>query len=174
MRSISSPLALIALLALLGACVGPATAPPQPRPASPPPASAEPATPAPANTSWLDKPMSPGTWTYAAEGGGSRAQFGPPAGGALLSVKCDSATRRVSFLRAGSGQGPMVIRTSFGATSWPATPGAQTVATRAANDATLDQIAYSRGRFAVEVAGLAPLIAPPWAELARVIEDCRG
>jgi hypothetical protein len=45
---------------------------------------------------------------------------------------------------------------------------------RAANDAVLDQIAYSRGRFAVEVQGLAPLIVPAWGEVGRVVEDCRA
>lgn len=48
------------------------------------------------------------------------------------------------------------------------------VAVRAANDVVLDQIAYSRGRFALEAAGLPMLILPPWAEVARVIEDCRA
>jgi len=38
----------------------------------------------------------------------------------------------------------------------------------------LDQIAYSRGRFAIEIAGLEPLIVPAWPEVGRVIEDCRG
>ena len=59
-------------------------------------------------------------------------------------------------------------------TSWPATPGGTgTLAVRAASDTVLDQIAYSRGRFAVEAQGLDTLILPAWAEVGRVIEDCR-
>jgi hypothetical protein len=97
-------------------------------------------------------------------------------------VHCDRANRKVSFVRPGAGSTTMTIRTSYGAVSWPASPnmgpgtGAapETVATRAANDTVLDQVAYSRGRFGVEVQGLSPLILPAWAEVARVIEDCRG
>ena len=42
------------------------------------------------------------------------------------------------------------------------------------SDAVLDQLAYSRGRFAVEVQGQETLIVPAWAEISRVIEECRG
>jgi hypothetical protein len=34
-------------------------------------------------------------------------------------------------------------------------------------------MAYSRGRFAVEINGLPTLYLPSWAEVGRVIEDCR-
>lgn len=40
-------------------------------------------------------------------------------------------------------------------------------------DSLLDAIALSRGRFAVEMAGLPTLYLPSWAEVSRVIEDCR-
>ena len=42
-----------------------------------------------------------------------------------------------------------------------------------AADPLLDAIALSRGRFAVDSPGLTQLIIPPWAEVTRVIEDCR-
>lgn len=104
--------------------------------------------------------------------------FGPSAADTRLTLRCDRASQRISLARAGAGQGAIIVRTSYGATSWPATRSAgaapQTVAYRAASDTALDQIAYSRGKFAVEVAGQAPLIVPAWAEVARVIEDCRG
>jgi hypothetical protein len=68
----------------------------------------------------------------------------------------------------------MTVRTSYGAVGWSATATPSgTLAARAASDAALDQIAYSRGRFAVEVRGLETLIMPAWAEVGRVIEDCR-
>jgi hypothetical protein len=44
----------------------------------------------------------------------------------------------------------------------------------AATDPLLDAIAFSRGRVTLEQAGLAPLVVPPYAEVARTIEDCRG
>lgn len=102
--------------------------------------------------------------------------FGPGGAQAVLTVRCLTATRQVQFVRAGaSNAAEMVVTTSFGAVKWPALPtGASVVATRAAGDAALDQIAYSRGRFALEAAGLAPLALPAWPEIARVIEDCRG
>ncbi len=177
-------LLIVVPLALLGSCVGPGGKPapapaPRPAPASPRPAPApSPATPAPVSTEWQYRPVTPGNWTYNTDAAGPAARFGPPSGGALLSVRCDRVSRRISVVRAGMGQGPMLVRTSYGATSWPASavgaPIPETVATRAASDSVLDQIAYSRGRFAVEVGGLAPLIVPAWAEVARVVEDCRG
>ncbi len=93
----------------------------------------------------------------------------------MLTVRCDPSAGRVSFARAGAAQGAMTVRTTYGAVSWPmAVDGAgRLVASRAVADGVLDQIAYSRGHFAVEVAGLETLILPAWAEVARVIEDCR-
>ena len=41
------------------------------------------------------------------------------------------------------------------------------------HDPILDAIAFSRGRFMVAVTGGPRLILPAWAEVARVIEDCR-
>ncbi|MDG2003332.1 MAG: hypothetical protein P8J20_08375 [Novosphingobium sp.] len=42
-----------------------------------------------------------------------------------------------------------------------------------ASDPLLDAMAFSRGRFAVETAGLPTLYVPSWPEVSRVIEDCR-
>jgi len=53
----------------------------------------------------------------------------------------------------------------------PAT--ARLTAELAAFDATLDAIAFSRGRVAFAAAGAPALVVPAWAETARVIEDCR-
>ncbi len=175
MRTIPASTAL-AFLLLLPACVSAPDAPrPQqtaPRPTPAPSAST--ALPPPAPVEWQYRPATPGTWSYRTEGAGSAATFSSPASGTLLSVRCDPAAGRVSFLRAGAGQGSLTIRTSFGAVSWPATSSSSGIfAVRAASDTVLDQIAYSRGRFAVETQGLETLILPAWAELGRVIEDCR-
>jgi hypothetical protein len=40
-------------------------------------------------------------------------------------------------------------------------------------DPLLDAMAFSRGRFAVEVTGWPTLYVPSWTEVSRVIEDCR-
>ena len=42
-----------------------------------------------------------------------------------------------------------------------------------ADDRLLDAMALSKGRFAVEVDGMTALYLPSWAEVTRVIEDCR-
>jgi hypothetical protein len=34
-------------------------------------------------------------------------------------------------------------------------------------------MAFSRGRFAIETAGLPTLYVPSWPEVSRVVEDCR-
>jgi hypothetical protein len=185
MRNATPLITLLTPIALLGACVSPSqrTPPPAPRPAPVAPTPAPPpASPAPTSTEWQYRPATPGDWTYRAEGAGSAALFGATSAAAMLSIRCDTASHRISVARSGTGSGPMTIRTSYGAVSWPAsstastTAGAtaQTIATRAANDSVLDQIAYSRGRFSVEVQGLPPMILPAWAEVARVVEDCRG
>ncbi|WP_336967694.1 hypothetical protein [Sphingobium aromaticiconvertens] len=184
MRNATSLIFTLIPMALLGACVAPSerTPPPAPRPApatpTPTPTPTPPASPAPASTEWQYRPATAGDWTYRTEGAGSAALFRTASDPAMLSIRCDQASHRISVARTGAGSGPMTIRTSYGAVNWPAstTAGAtaQTIATRAANDSVLDQIAYSRGRFGVDVQGLPPLILPAWAEVARVVEDCRG
>jgi hypothetical protein len=47
------------------------------------------------------------------------------------------------------------------------------VGTIPARDPLLDAMAFSKGRFAVEVTGGAPLYVPAYPEVTRVIEDCR-
>jgi hypothetical protein len=166
-------------LVLLSSCVGPTEQRPEARPTpapvqhgpAPAPVAANPPAAA-APVEWQYRPVTPGAWTYRADG--ATALFGQPGAAPLLLIQCDRAGRRVSLVRAGAGQGTMTVRTSLGAQIWPAASASgQTVATRAANDGGLDQIAYSRGKVMVEVAGLAPLIVPAWAEISRVIEDCR-
>ncbi|MFZ2996169.1 hypothetical protein [Sphingobium sp.] len=185
MRLSHPRLSVLSILLLTGACVAPSQRPPAashaPRPThrpAPAPAPVQPATPAPTATEWQYRPVAPGIWTYRADDTATIARFGPTAADTRLSLRCDRATRRVTLSRAGSGQGPIVLRTSFGATSWPATssptPTPHVMAIRAASDTVLDQIAYSRGKFAVEAPGLDALIVPAWPEVARVVEDCRA
>lgn len=170
---IAVPFASLLLASCVGAPERPAPAPaPAPRPAPAP----QPAPPAPVE--WQDRDTTPGDWRYQVDGAGSAALFGIDAQSSLLVIRCDRAARRISFLRPGLAGTAMTLRTSYGAVSWPASAAAGTVpatqAIRAASDTALDQIAYSRGRFAVEVQGLPALILPAWAEVGRVVEDCRA
>jgi hypothetical protein len=176
MRLHPIPAAFAPLLFLLPSCVGAPDQAQRPAPRQVPPRAAPAPAPAsaPAPLEWQYRPATPGNWTYRQEGQGSAALFTSPAAGPLLTLRCDPAAGRISLLRAGAGQAAMTLRTSYGAVNWPAAASPSgTIATRAASDAALDQIAYSRGRFAVEVQGLDTLIIPAWAEVGRVIEDCR-
>lgn len=165
-----------ALAVLLASCVAAPDRPPVAAPAAPsrPAPAPQAAAPAPVPLGWQDRPVTPGDWNYQAEGAGSIAMFGPVGGASLLTIRCDRASRQIRVLRAGAAPGPMTIRTSYGAVSWPPSGAAGGQVVRAANDMVLDQIAYSRGHFAVEMQGIDMLILPAWAEVGRVIEDCRA
>jgi len=96
--------------------------------------------------------------------------------GALWSRKHAAADITLQGTGLGTGSA-LTIRTSYGALQWaadaPVRTGGMSV-TRPANDPGFDWIAYSRGRVSLETAGAPRLIVPVWAELVRVIEDCRG
>ncbi|MDF8332689.1 hypothetical protein [Novosphingobium cyanobacteriorum] len=174
---------IVLSLAILAGCapIPQAAPPPPPAPAptvqpAPPPRAPE----APAWRDWRDAPVTPGGWRYSAETGGSAARFVDPAGAVLITLRCTGATRTVSLLRAGTAATavPASITTSTGVKQLGASPategGAPVMAIAfAAGDAQLDAMAFSRGRFLVEVNGLPTLVLPAWAEVGRVIEDCR-
>lgn len=171
---------IFALGFTLASCAAPPAQAPRPAPPLRPGPASTPPRPAPppvAGSDWTDWPVTPGDWRYAAEAGGSTASFGPAGAAPLLSIHCDSTSRRVLFTRGdGATGGAFIIRTSFGAVQWPAALSAtgRPVAVRAASDEGLDQIAFSRGRFVVETAGAPPLVLPAWPEVTKVVEDCRG
>ena len=110
------------------------------------------------------------------EGSQSVARFA----GSLLVLRCDMTSRTVSLQRPGGpGQGsvPFTVLTSNGnrqlaAAALPGPPVSVSVSFTG-RDGMLDAIAFSRGRFAVETAGLATLYVPSWPEISRVVEDCR-
>lgn len=136
---------------------------PQPMPTPPPP---------PPPVAWEDAPATPGDWSYRA-GAVPTAQFG--ANAPLFVVRCESG-RQVSLARVGDGTGNVLtVRTSYGARSLPAAAQqGRLVAVLPAADPLLDQIAFSRGRFAIEAAGTPMLVLPAWPEVTRVVEECRG
>lgn len=173
------PSALLALA--LASCV----APPRPAPPPPPPRPAPSLPAAPPQQDWRDVPLTPGTWTWrGAAGASSIAQFGVPGEPVVFALRCDLGTRAIVFSRAGqaAGQpntvpGAMRFTTSFGAFALPVAEGGgqppAIVAQMSARDPRLDQIAFSRGRFLVDLPGQPRLVLPAWPQVARVIEDCR-
>lgn len=120
----------------------------------------------------------PGNWNFAFASGGSEATFTDNAGNQQLWVHCTRVTRRVSIAKRGTGATPFLqVWTSSLARSVPASYNPATgrvTIDLASYDPLLDAIASSRGRFGVGVASQPALVLPPWAEVARVIEDCRA
>ena len=141
-------------------------------------AQSTPATAAPAETS-LDyaKPVA-GTWHYSAIANGSVATFDNPTGQPQLTIRCTRSTRRIAIQKSASAASPSLwVWTSSQTKMLPATFDASSgwvSADLGAYDSFLDAIASSRGRVGFSTSGLAPLIVPPWADVARVIEDCRA
>ncbi|MEA3061916.1 MAG: hypothetical protein QOJ94_1697 [Sphingomonadales bacterium] len=160
--------AALAIMAGLAACA-PRPAPQVAPPPAPTVASAPELPPAPPRApDWRDLPLSAGDWTYAAAPEGSRALFG----GGVFTLRCDAARREIELARIAAGAGTMTVTTSYGTRSL-ALP-AEGVARLPAADPLLDQMAFSRGRFTIEVEGLERLVIPAWPEPARVVEDCRA
>lgn len=166
------------LLALaIAACV---PAPPTPAPVPRPTPQPRP-TPVPSPTlasNWEDWPRTPGDWRYERDARGSRALFGATGQDALAVLRCDAAPARITLSRAGGAATSLTIRTTsmtraVRATASTGTP-TYAMAVFQPRDALLDAIAFTRGRFTIEAAGEAPLVLPPWGEVMRVIEDCRG
>jgi hypothetical protein len=120
----------------------------------------------------------PGDWTFAFATGGSEATFTDSAGNQQLWVHCTRVTRRVSIAKRGTGATPFLqVWTSSMSRSAPASYNPATgriTIDLASYDPLLDAIASSRGRIGFGIANQPALVVPPWAEAARVIEDCRA
>lgn len=164
----------VAALAALAACApvipsappAPPVAVPSPRPAPPPPP--------PAAVHWSDWPVASGDWIYRREGQGSTALFGQRADAPELTLRCDPVARQIVMIRRGTAAGPVTVRTTSATRALTAVAMGDAMIVRlAAGDTLLDAMGYSRGRFVVEMPPLAPLVVPSWAEVQRVVEDCR-
>ncbi|MWV28449.1 hypothetical protein [Aurantiacibacter rhizosphaerae] len=175
----------------LAACVPPSPEPtpvPTPmattaqQPTNPQPSSAPQQVVTPTFDNWMDRPQTPGDWRYTADPGETLAVFGTDATpqGVKMLLACNRATGRVGIARQGTanGQVEMLIRTETQDRRLTANPvssrAPMVVAELASSDPLLDAIAFSKGRFMVQVAGMEPVYAPAWPEITRVIEDCRG
>jgi hypothetical protein len=112
------------------------------------------------------------------------AVFGA-AGPALFVLRCDRPRARLVLerpARGASAEGGMIVRASGAERRLPAiallpsaaAPFGGIMAQLGARDPLLDAIAFSRGKFIVAVGGAPDLVLPSWAEVSRVIEDCRA
>jgi len=181
---VPSRIALASSLLIVTCCQTPQPAPrPAPAPAPAPVATKAPPPaprPVPVESAWIDRPQTPGDWRYVVEPDETLAVFGTP-GATKLVLACDRGSRRVGIVRATSTpkQGEVAMRISTETTSRPlvatAASGApaRVMVQLDARDPLLDAMAITRGRFAVEVEGEPGLYVPAWAEVTRVIEDCR-
>lgn len=169
----------VAAMALLGSCAVPPPPTAAPPPAPPPVSKPAPLPPPAPAANWRDVPITPGDWRWSMADGKSTATFTAPGGAVLVRLTCEKFLGEVRLSRAGTGTGhvPMALTTTTGTRpllSEPtiAAPGWIVAQLRAA-DPVLDAVAFSRGRFALDVAGAAPLYLPSWPEISRVVEDCR-
>jgi hypothetical protein len=119
-----------------------------------------------------------GNWVYAATADGSEVTFDDSGGHPQLTIRCTRSTRRVAILKNAPAASPSIwVWTSSQTRSLPAgydAASARVVAELGAYDPFLDAMASSRGRIGFSTSGLAALVIPPWADVARVIEDCRA
>jgi hypothetical protein len=119
-----------------------------------------------------------GAWSYAPAADGSEAVFDNASGYPQLWVHCTRSTRRVSIARSANAAAPLLnVWTSSGTGSIASSfdPATGRLRIDLANwDPLLDAIATSRGRIGFSVGTEPALVVPAWAEVARVIEDCRA
>ena len=166
----------------IAACVPSASAPaPAPAPvtgtAPPAPLAGAPRERVPMLTEWDNLPATPGQWRYSARDGASEAAFSGRDNQPLARLRCDPARRAVSLIVPGaSARGEEMIvqsETLSRALPYPQVLGGGATVTFAPGDPLLDAMALSKGRFLVNAVGAGPLVLPSYAEVSRVIEDCR-
>jgi hypothetical protein len=119
-----------------------------------------------------------GSWSYQAISGGSQAAFKDSSGSVRLTVRCLRSNRLVTLTRTAvpAAAPAMTVTTTFGSRALPsAYDSAHNLsASMQAADPLLDDIVFSRGRFAISNGGSSPLVVPVWGEIARIVEDCRN
>lgn len=169
----------LALTFAIAACVPAPDSTPAPAPTPvvsvPTPTPTPPPAP-PQFENWIDSPQTAGAWSYRATSTGSIAQFGEPQQGTRFSIECNRQARGLILTRASGSDSStaMIIRTETMDRTLAVRRASNSVsANLSASDPLLDAMALTRGRFAVEMPGTSALYLPNWAEVARVVEDCR-
>lgn len=179
------PPLLATLIALsIAGCVAPTVQAP---PAAPRPVTVAPPPPVQPvlGPDWRDWPLTPGTWRYtpARPGGVTVATFGTGQDLPRLRLTCDPRARQVAIALPGAtGAAMLEVRTTSTTRAIAAAvrnspeewPPVSLEARLSATDPLLDAMAFSRGRFTIGQPGRPPLVVPAYAEIGRVIEDCRG
>lgn len=170
--------ALAAVAGLLAACVPSAPAP------TPTPTATQTAAPKPAPTpvaprydNWIDAPQTAGVWRYSKQVRYTEAVFIGAGNLPLARLRCltESPTINLSLRDSGNPRPTVTIRTQTASRALPGggSAGGEMLVALSPNDPLLDAMAFARGRFAIETEGSEPLYPPSWAEVSRVIEDCR-
>lgn len=122
----------------------------------------------------MDAPLTPGGWSYEDRGNLTLAVFSGQAG---FAMHCWRPRGEISLVLGTETGAVATFRTETAARALPLQHSGAEIPTSTttldARDPLLDAMALSKGRFAVEVDGTAPLILPSYAEVSRVIEDCR-
>ncbi len=181
---------LAAAALMLASCVAPTKpAPPPPPPPAPAPVVVAPPPPPllklPAD--WRDAAQTPGDWRYTQmkqrEIRGTpfpaitQATFSSSRTEDLFAITCERDTKQVQlgFKGMEADNSFITITTTAMARtlSAPASEDSWNSVSLSPRDPILDAMAFSRGRFIIEVPGMGALYLPAWAELSRVIEDCR-
>jgi hypothetical protein len=181
---LARPLAALGVIVLAG-CIPPANdTPPAPGPEPVATAEPEPVAPPPPPPPvapsfaghWMDAPQTAGDWHWRSAGGESFAEFRSAAGNVLVQFNCTSDGEMVLAVanRSPAASG-FQVRTETREALLPTGDREGWLEARmAASDTLLDAIAFSRGRFALEVQGSDALYLPSYPEITRVVEDCRG
>ncbi len=136
----------------------------------------------PSYADWRDVPATDGVWRSIKVGTTpAAALFAAPTGETLVEIRCNDG--RVNIRRAGAGSAelPMTFRTvqadgSFAADTRTARPVRPLMYETSvpAIDPMLDRVAFSRGRFTLEVPGLPALYLPSRPEIVRTFQECRS
>ncbi|XUU59814.1 hypothetical protein ACRAQ6_09560 [Erythrobacter sp. HA6-11] len=128
---------------------------------------------------WMDQPRAPGDWTYERESSETFALYGEGRDNMRAIIRCDLRTRQVGIGMFGvqTSSARMQIHTETLSRTLEATQRESAMPLVAAevdaNNRLLDAMAITKGNFAMQVDGARILYLPGWAEVTRVIEDCR-
>ncbi|MDQ3245887.1 MAG: hypothetical protein M3Q52_03150 [Pseudomonadota bacterium] len=135
------------------------------------------AAPAAAAADFSTTPAAPGSWVYQPITGGSLARFLDTGAIARVVLQCNRVSRKVTIAHTSAApSASLFVWTSTLSRTLPARfeqNAMRVVAELSATDPLLDAIAFSRGRFAVQMAGSDALVVTSAPEPARAIEDCR-
>lgn len=180
--TLASALALSFTIAACSSEVEPPAPTPAPSPAptqAAPPAPPAPIVNEPVFENYLDAPQTPGTWTYRDEPGEKLALFGADQKRPVFLIRCAAGALALGRVTDEPQSAPRVMTVTTETVSRQLrvepVPGREIILAAAidAGDPLLDAMAITKGRFAVGVEGERTLYLPAWAEVTRVIEDCR-